>query len=273
MASDARRRQAWPRALRRRGPDTGHVVDLGRTASRPGPVTDSVTASTPEKSARRAATTRSSPGKTAHGTVSPGTSEYMRTWMPSRCMSVEEGARHNPRHAPLTHERRQSGPECRQAGAGVPSSRRTRTDAPRPGPSRRRPRGHAPSSRAASRRESEPGTAASWHHLAGRHARAKTLDRAVPDHPHVAFRDAQAPCPPRPPFSPHRRSGARPCVRDRRAGRGTSRGDRRRAWRLRRGLRPWSGTGRLRAASRAATPAASRSFAIVRLTPRTNDAI
>src|SRR4029453_4930908 len=43
------------------------------------------------------------------------------------------------------------------------------------------------SSRSASRRGSECGSSASLHHVAGCHARPKGFDRAVPDHPAVAF--------------------------------------------------------------------------------------
>src|SRR5204863_3770452 len=73
----------------------------------------------------------------------------------------------------------------------APNSHHTRTDASRCVPSRPRRPGHAPSSRAAPLRESEPCTLPSLHPLAGRHARPKALDRAVPDHPHVAFLDPE----------------------------------------------------------------------------------
>src|SRR5262249_23960388 len=60
------------------GPDTG-TLSIWLNGEAPGPTTDSDTDSTAEKSARKAVTTRSSPGKTEHGTVSPGVSVNRRT--------------------------------------------------------------------------------------------------------------------------------------------------------------------------------------------------
>ena len=255
-----------------RGPDTGTSSHRPNGASS-GPVTDRVTASTPEKSARsggdddivawkNGARHRLAGREPEHAHMGAVTLE-----------SIENGARHNPRHPPLTHERGQPGSERRQlvqACRAVTAREQMLLD---PVHLIAIERDHAPNSRAVLRRESEPGMGASPASFAGRHARPKTLNRAVSDHPHVAFREPKLPADLASCFLRVERQQDDHALAIGEPGEAVSRDDRCRGWRHGAGA-PTMDAGRKVSRSFSRRQSSRfQSFAIVRLTPRTNDAI